>query len=164
MRGKGRGIFSPPQLFLLTISTKLLTFSHMNPLQYIVSTNGLGIAIGICGNKKLALQDATLAENIYGSNHNDSLFNHLLYMPSLEAFKKFLIVKEYFCVWDEHFSRNKGTGTRTKGNVMQFTRRAIKRARLVMDSQVTYENFMQKISNRNQEYMLGAHQDEQEEE
>lgn len=164
MRGKGRGIFSPPQLFLLTISTKLLTFSHMNPLQYIVSTNGLGIAIGICGNKKLALQDATLAENIYGSNHNDSLFNHLLYMPSLEAFKKFLIVKEYFCVWDEHFSRNKGTGTRTKGNVMQFTRRAIKRARLIMDSQVTYENFMQKISNRNQEYMLGAHQDEQEEE
>jgi hypothetical protein len=47
---------------------------------------------------------------------------------------------------------------------MQFTRRAIKRARLIMDSQVTYENFMQKISNRNQEYMLGAHQDEQEEE
>jgi len=66
----------------------------MTPLQYIVSTNGLGIAIGICGDKQLALQDATLAENIYGSNHNDSLFNHLLYMPSLEAFKKFLIVKE----------------------------------------------------------------------
>jgi hypothetical protein len=47
---------------------------------------------------------------------------------------------------------------------MQFTRRAIKRARLIMDSQVRYQNFMQQISNRNQEYMLGAHQDEQEEE
>lgn len=136
----------------------------MNPLQYIVSNNGFGIAIGICGDKQLALQDATLAENIYGSNHNDSLFNHLLYMPSVEAFKKFLIVKEYFCVWDEHFSRNKGTGARTKGNVMQFTRRAIKRAKLVMESQVRYENFMQQISNRNQEYMLGGYQDEQEEE
>jgi hypothetical protein len=136
----------------------------MNPLQYIISTNGLGIAIGICGDKNLALQDATLAENIYGSNHNDSLFNHLLYMPSIEAFKKFLIIKEYFCVWDEHFARNKSTGSRAEGNIMQFTRRAIKRAKLIMESQVTYENFMQKISDRNQEYMLGGYQDEQEEE
>jgi hypothetical protein len=47
---------------------------------------------------------------------------------------------------------------------MQFTRRAIKRARLVMESQVRYENFMQQISNRNQEYALGGYQDEQEEE
>lgn len=162
--GDGEGKFSPPQLFLLTILTELLTFSHMNPLQYIVSNNGLGIAIGICGDKQLALQDATLAENIYGTNHNDSLFDHLLYMPSVEAFKKFLIVKEYFCVWDEHFSRNKGTGAYTKGCVMQFTRRAIKRAKLIMESQVKYENFMQQISNRNQEYALGGYQDEREEE
>lgn len=135
----------------------------MNPLNYIVSNNGLGIAIGICGDKQLALQDATLAENIYGSNHNDSLFDHLLYMPSVEAFKKFLIVKEYFCIWDEHFTRNKVSGSRIKANVMQFTKRAIKRAKLIMESQVRHENFMQQISDRNQEYMLGKYQDEREE-
>ncbi len=164
MREKGRGIFSPSRLFLLTMLRNLIIFPHMNPLQYIVSNNGFGIAIGICGDKQLALQDATLAENIYGSNHNDSLFNHLLYMPSVEAFKKFLIIKEYFCVWDEYFAQNKGTCIRTKANIMQFTRRAIKRAKLVMESQVSYENFMQQISNRNQEYMLGGYQDEKEEE
>ena len=99
----------------------------MKPLHYIVSNNGFGVAIGIVGNKRQALEDATLAENIFGSNHSDHLFTHLLYMSSVEQFKKFLILKEYFSVWDEHFGRNKVAGRRDSGMVMQFTRRAIKR-------------------------------------
>jgi hypothetical protein len=136
----------------------------MNPLHYIVSNNGFGIAIGIIGNKQQALEDATLAENIFGSNHSDHLFSHLLYMSSVEQFKKFLIIKEYFRVWDEHFGKNKVAGRRTSGMVIQFTRRAIKRARLVMESQVKFENFMQQISSRNNEYNIGGYQDEASEE
>ena len=136
----------------------------MNPLHYIVSNNGFGIAIGIIGNKQQALEDATLAENIFGSNHSDHLFTHLLYMSSVEQFKKFLILKEYFSVWDEHFGKNKVAGRRDSGMVMQFTRRAIKRARLIMESRVKFENFMQQISSRNNEYNIGGYQDESGEE
>ena len=132
----------------------------MNPLNYVVSNYGIGIAVGIVGDAKLAEQEATLAENIYGYNHSDNLFNRLVYMPSLEAFKKFLIVKEYFRIWDEHNTRNKVCGSRSKGNVMQFTRRAIKRAKLIMDSQVKQENFMYAMSARNNEYNIGGYQDE----
>ena len=134
----------------------------MTPNTYLVSNNGLGIAVGIVG--PTAEQDAILAENIYGYNHSDHLFDHLLYMPSLQCFKKFLIMKEYFKVWDEHWSKNKVSGARNKSNIMDFTSRAIKRAKLIMVSNVSYENFMYGISARNNEYAIGAHQDEQEEE
>jgi hypothetical protein len=127
---------------------------------YIISNNGLGIAVGIIGSKQSALEDATLAENLYGCNHSDSLFSHLIYMNSVEQFKKFLILKEYFRVWDEHFGKNTVSGRRNAGDVMKFTRRAIKRARLVMESQVKHQNFMQQISSRNNEYMIGGYQDE----
>lgn len=127
---------------------------------YIISNNGLGIAVGITGDKQQALEDATLAENIFGINTSDHLFSHLLYMSSFEQFKKFLILKEYFRVWDEHFGKNNVSGSRNIGNVMQFTRRAIKRARLVMESQVKHENFMQHMSSRNNHYDIGGYQDE----
>jgi len=117
----------------------------MNPLNYIISTNGLGIAIGIVGDKDLAQQDAILAENLYGSNHSEYMFASLLYMPSIRQFKKFIILKEYFRVWDQHFARNKVSGRARQSRVMQFTRRAIKQAKLVMESQVTYENFMSRM-------------------
>lgn len=132
----------------------------MKPLNYIISTNGLRIAVGIVGDKQLAQQDAILAENIYGSDHSDALFAGLLYMHSIEQFKKFLTLKEYFLIWDEHWSKNKVSGRRDAALIMQFTRRAIKRARLVMESQVSYENFMQKLSARNNEYQIGGYQDE----
>lgn len=133
----------------------------MNPLTYTISTNGIGIAIGISGDKQQAQQDAILAENLYGCNHSDHLFDFLLYMPSIESFKKFLILKEYFKIWDEHFTRNRVSGSRAAGNVMQFTRRAIRRAYLILDN-VRYENFMQAYSARNQSYQIGGYQDEQE--
>ncbi len=136
----------------------------MNPLNYIVSNNGLGIAVGIVGDKQLAHQDATLAENIYGFNHSDHLFDSIVYMPSIESFKKFLIIKEYFRIWDEHFTRNKVCGSRSKGNIMKFTRRAINRAKIIMSSQVKYENFMYGMSARNNEYNIGGYQDEASEE
>jgi hypothetical protein len=136
----------------------------MNPLNYIISTNGLGIAVGIVGDKQHAPHDATLPQNLYGFNHSDHLFDHLIYMPSLQSFKKFLIMKEYFKIWDEHWARNKVAGSTVAANVMQFTRRAIKRAKLIIDSNVQHENFMQKISARNQTYSIGGYQDEAEEE
>lgn len=127
---------------------------------YIISNNGLGIAVGITGDKQQAAEDVILAENLYGCNHNDNLFTYMIYMSSMEQFKKFLILKEYFRVWDEHFGKNNVSGRRNIGNVMQFTRRAIKRARLIMESQVKHQNFMQQISSRNNEYMIGGYQDE----
>ncbi len=133
----------------------------MKPPTYIISNNGFGIAVGIIGDD--AQRDAVLAENIYGCNHSDHLFDVLVYMPSLEIFKKFLILKEYFKIWDEHFTRNRVSGSRAAGNVMQFTRRAIKRAKLVLDGQVQYENYMARMSARNNEYALGGHCQETEE-
>jgi hypothetical protein len=127
---------------------------------YIISNNGLGIAVGITGDRQQAIEDAILAENLYGCNHNDSLFTYMIYMSSVEQFKKFLILKEYFRVWDEHFGKNTVSGRRNAGDVMRFTRRAIKRARLIMESQVKHQNFMQQISSRNNEYMIGGYQDE----
>lgn len=133
----------------------------MKPLQYLISNNGLGIAVGIVGPN--AQQDAVLAENIYGCNHSDHLFDTIVYMPSVEVFKKFLILKEYFRIWDEHFTRNRVAGSRTAGNVMQFTRRAIKRAKLIMDGQVRYENYMSRISSHTNAYNVGGYNDENEE-
>lgn len=132
----------------------------MKPLHYIISNNGIGIAIGIVGDKQAAQEDATLAENIYGCNTSDHLFNSLVYMPSVNQFRKFLILKEYFAIWDEHWTRNRVAKTKTPARDMQFTRRAIKRARLVIDGQVSYQNFMQQISSRNNEYQMGGYQDE----
>ena len=62
--------------------------------KYIVSNNGLGIAVGVIGST--AAQDAILAENIYGCNISDNLFGSLIYMTSVKQFKQFLILKEYF--------------------------------------------------------------------
>ena len=131
--------------------------------KYIISNNGAGIAIGLLGNKEETLCDAILAENIYGSNHSDEYFDHMIFMKDTKQFKKFLCLKEYFKIWDEHWTRNRVAKTRTKPNIMQFTRRAIKRAKLIIESSVTHENFMQQISNRNQEYSVGFYQDEREE-
>lgn len=133
----------------------------MNPNTYLISNYGAGITVGITGPN--AEQDAILAENIYGCNYTDELFDVIVHMPSVETFKKFLILKEYFKIWDEHFTRNKVAGSRKCGNVMQFTRRAIKRAKLVMDGQVKYENYMSRISSRNNEYGIGGHNEESEE-
>jgi len=132
----------------------------MKPLNYIISNYGLGIAIGITGDKQLAEQDAILAENIYGSNHSDDLFASLIYMASVRQFQKFLALKEYFLIWDEHWGKNKVAGRRDPALILQFTRRAIKRARLVMESNVSFENFMQGISARNNTYEIGGYQDE----
>jgi hypothetical protein len=132
----------------------------MKPLNYIISNNGLGIAVGITGDKQLATEAATLAENIYGSNTSDNLFAGLIHMASVEQFKKFLTLKEYFLIWDEHWTKNRVSGRRDAALVMQFTRRAIKRAKLIMESNVSYQNFMHQISNRNAEYQIGGYQDE----
>lgn len=132
----------------------------MKPLNYIISNNGLGIAVGIMGDKQLATEAATLAENIYGSNISDNLFAGLIHMSCVDQFKKFLTLKEYFLIWDEHWTKNRVSGRRDAALVMQFTRRAIKRAKLIMESNVSYQNFMYQISNRNAEYQIGNHQDE----
>ena len=130
---------------------------HMN--KYIVSNNGLGIAVGVIG--ETAKEDATLAENIYGCNISDHLFNSLIYMASINQFKKFLILKEYFKVWDKHWAANKEYNNHLPipPNVYRFTKEAIKQAKDIMLS-VRYENFMSQISARNNEYQIGGYQDE----
>ncbi len=134
----------------------------MNDLNYIISNNGLGIAIGITGDKQKAQEDATLAENIYGCNISDHLFGSLIYMPSVEQFRKFLILKEYFKVWDKHWAANKEYNDHLPipPNVYRFTKEAIKQAKEIISSNVRYENFMSQISARNNEYQIGGYQDE----
>jgi hypothetical protein len=121
-------------------------------MKYIISNYGLGIAVGLVGEE--AEMDATLAENLYDCNHSDMLFDRLMYMPSLKSFKNLLIMKEYFKIWDEHWTRNKISGSNKAPNIMQFTRRAIRRAKLVLESNVSFENFMYNYSANNQTYSL----------
>ena len=132
----------------------------MNPLHYIISPNGCGIAVGVVGNKELAACDGNLAENIFGVNHSDHLFDHLIYMKDVKQFKHFVILKEYFAIWDEHWTKNRVSGRRDSALDFSFARRAIKRARLVFDYRLKYEPFMQQISSRNTQYVLGGYQDE----
>ena len=138
----------------------------MNNLNYIVSNNGLGIAIGITGDKQEATECATLAENIYGCNISDHLFGSLIYMHGIQQFKKFLILKEYFKVWDKHWAANKEYNDHLPipPNVYKFTKEAINKAKEIMSSHVRYENFMSAISSRNNEYQMGGYQDEAHEE
>ena len=133
----------------------LLKSKNMN--KYIVSNNGLGIAVGVIGDT--AIQDATLAENIYGCNISDHLFGSLIYMASVKQFKKFLILKEYFKQWDNHWAENNNTVIPIAPNIYRFTKEAIKQAKDIMSS-VRYENFMSAISSRNNEYQIGGYQDE----
>ena len=125
--------------------------------KYIVSNNGLGIAVGVIGDT--AIQDATLAENIYGCNISDHLFGSLIYMASVKQFKKFLILKEYFKQWDKHWAANNGREIPIAPNVYKFTKAAINNVKDIMCS-VRYENFMSQISARNNEYQIGGYQDE----
>lgn len=135
----------------------------MKPLQFIISNYGAGITIGMIGDKQLAQECAILAENIFGWYHSDELFDGMIHAPGVEEFRKFLIIKEYFLVWDEHWGKNRVAGRRDPAKVLAFTKRAIKRANLIMET-VKFENYMSQISNRNAEYALGSHNDEQGEE
>ena len=132
--------------------------NHMN--KYIVSNNGLGIAVGVTG--ETAKEDATLAENIYGCNTSDHLFGSLIYLSDINKFRKFLILKEYFKVWSKHWAANKEYDDHLQmpSNVYRFTKCAIKQAKKIISSNVRYENFMSQISARNNEYQIGSYQDE----
>lgn len=132
--------------------------------KYIVSNNGLGIAVGVTG--PTAKEDATLAENIYGVNTSDHLFDSLIYMPSFSQFRKFLILKEYYKVWDQHWAANAEYNNflPTPPNILRFTKAAIKRAKQIIAANVQQQNFMSQISSRNNEYNIGSHSDEAPEE
>ena len=134
----------------------------MKETQYIISSNNYGIAVGLVGEKEQTERDCILCENIYGSNYSDNYFNGIIYLPSISAFKKFLILKEYYKVWDRHWAENQRWNNflPTPPNIYRFTKEAIKIAKQIMNSRVTYENFMSQISSRNNEYQIGGYQDE----
>ena len=128
----------------------------MKPLQYLISNYGGGIVVGLIGDKQQATEEATLAENIFGSYWTDHLFSAVIHMNDVRQFTKYLFLKEYFAIWDEHWTRNRVAKTRNKPDVYSFMRRAAKRARIVLEGQVSYENFMQNITARNNEHTLGS--------
>lgn len=125
-------------------------------MNYLISQNGLGIAVGLIGPQQEALEDRTLAENIYDVETNDSFYSGIIYMRDFRQFKKFLILKSYFRIWDLHFTRNKVSGARNKANEMKFARRAIKQAKLIVESSVSFENFMRNIYAASMHYELGV--------
>ena len=129
-------------------------------MKYLISENGLGIAVGLIGDQQEALETRTLAENIYDVETSENLFAGLIYMKNFRQFKKFLILKEYFRMWDLHWGRNKVAGRRDKANIMRFTRRAIKQANLIVESSVGFENFMRNIYYSSTSYALGSTMEE----
>ena len=134
-------------------------------MNYIVSNNGAGIAVGIVGNKEEAECLAVLAENIFASNHSDEYFSHIIYMPNLKKFKELLVMKEYYNEWDkywdsvDHYKIKEGEELKTHmipSFVLKFTKAAIRTANEIMSNNVKLENFMQNISHRGQTYSLGS--------
>lgn len=129
-------------------------------MKYLISENGLRIAVGLIGNAQEALENRTLAENIYGVETSESYFSGIIFMKDFRQFKKFLILKEYFRIWDLHFGFNRVSGRRDKANVMKFTRRAIAQAKLIIESSVTFEDFMRNIYASTYAYALGTTMEE----
>lgn len=122
--------------------------------QYLISNNGLHIAVGIVGDPEQAQADAILAENIYGYNHSDHLFDSLIYMPSVRCFKKFLIMKNYFLLWSDHLHKARADREVAPANIMAMTRRAIAIANETMRNSVTFENFMRNIAANNSHFRV----------
>lgn len=122
--------------------------------RYLISNNGLNVAVGIISTKQQAQEDAILAENIYGYNHSDHLFHSVIYMPSAKSFKKFLAMKEYLLLWSQRLAKDYAKENVGRANIMQMTREAIKKSNKIMRENVTYENFMRQIYNSTT-YSLG---------
>jgi hypothetical protein len=127
--------------------------------QYLVSNNGLNIAVGIIGNPQAAQEDAILAENLYGYNHSDHLFDSLIYMPSVRSFKKFLTMKQYFLIYCDYLARDRSGEVVVRPSITAMTKWAINRANKIMKESVVYENFMRNIHANNSSFNVGFHQD-----
>lgn len=110
-------------------------------MKYIVSPHGLGVAIGIIGDKEQALYDAQLAENLYGINHSDALFDRLVFMDSWKQFKNFLVLKEYFKIRSDQRNNNI-----LFPSELQTTKHAITLARKIIKENVSFENFMWQVA------------------
>ena len=132
-------------------------------LKYIISNYGSGIAIGIVGNKQEAEQLGVLGENLYGLNHSEEYFDYFIYAPNFKKFRELLIMKEYYNQWDNHWDlvnhykiqEGEEKSLTIKPSVLKFTKQAILSVNKIISNNVSMENFMQNISNRNQTYSLG---------
>ena len=131
-------------------------------MNYLISNYGVGISVALL-NKEDSEEHINLAHNLFNSNADPNFFHGIINFNSFKQFKKLLIYKEYFKIWDEHFARNK-FGARQKSKDVSFIRRAIKRAKLIIESNVEYSPFMTQMRSSQQNYSVGYYQDEQEEE
>lgn len=141
-------------------------------MNYIVSNNGAGIAVGLIGDKEEAKQLAILAENLYNANTSDEYFSYLIYLPSFKKFKELLVMREYYNEWDKywdsvnHYKVEEDTMDLLDENnpktymvpsfVLKFTKAAIRTVNEIISNNVKMENFMQNISNNAQTYSLGT--------
>lgn len=134
-------------------------------MNYIVSNNGAGIAVGVIGDKQEAECLANLAYNLYNANTSDEYFDSLIYLPSFKKFKELLVMKEYYNEWDKywelvnHYKIEEGDESKTHmipSFVLKFTKAAIRTVNEIISNNVKTENFMQNISNNTQAYSLGT--------
>jgi hypothetical protein len=148
-------------------------------VNYIISNNGAGIAVGLVGDKQEAECLANLAYNLYNANTSDEYFSHLIYLPSFKKFKELLVMREYYNEWDKYwesinhykveedpfFMNFDPTDLLDENNpktymvpsfVLKFTKAAIRTVNEIISNNVKMENFMQNISNNTQAYSLGT--------
>ena len=134
-------------------------------MNYIVSNNGAGIAVGLIGDKQEAECLANLAYNLYNANTSDEYFDSLIYLPSFKKFKELLVMKEYYNEWDKywesvnHHKIEEGDESKTHmlpSFVLKFTKAALRTVNEIISNNVKMENFMQNISNNTQAYSLGT--------
>lgn len=130
-------------------------------MKYLISQYGPGISVGLLESEG-ATEDMNLAHNLFDRNSNPSLFHGAISFESIRQFKKFLIYKEYFRLNNERVTKNK-FGHKTPLQFYPMLRRAAKRARLVWESSVQFDNFMRSIQANNSFNNVGEYQDENEE-
>jgi len=107
--------------------------------KYIISLYGAGIAVGLL-DKESAEEDINLSHNLFNTYANNNYFNNVLCFDGIPQFYRFLIHKNLFADW----------GIDTKYSTQ--LKEAANKARITINKEVGYRNFMIEISKSDETY------------
>ena len=108
-------------------------------MKYMISSYVANIAVGLM-DEETAQQDINLSHNLFNTNVNNNYFNGILSFNTLKKFYRFLIHKNLFADW----------GIDTKYSTQ--LKEAANKARITINKEVGYRNFMIEISKSDETY------------
>jgi len=108
-------------------------------MKYIISYQGDKVGVGLL-DAYTAQEDINLAHNLFNTHVNNSYYNGVLNFPRIKSFYRFLIHKNLFADW----------GIDTKYSTQ--LKEAANKARITINKEVGYRNFMIEISKSDETY------------